>query len=99
MIEKYKTVKQDIFEYIHNRTKAGVSPETIVVEVENRFPAFIAFFKCEPDMLAEFMQWLAEQAYYHVNRTYYEKSVFKRVDPGAAVPDGDEADIPASVED
>jgi len=77
MIEKYKTVKQDVFEYVRNRVKLGIKPGNIAAEVEHRFPTFIAFFKCDPEMINEFIQWLIEQAYYYEHNAFYGQSTGK----------------------
>lgn len=74
MLKKYRFVKKHIFEYIHNRIQAGIAPAVIAREVEAKFPAEVAFFKCDPDMLLEFLTWMAEEAYWYVNRHFYEEA-------------------------
>ncbi len=75
MLKKYSTIKQDIFEYVQNRIQAGAKPEVIAQEIKNRYRAEIAFFKCkDPEMIDEFMQWLAEFAFYFTNRMFYDQN-------------------------
>ena len=71
MIKKYETVKQDVFEYIRNRVKWDVNPSSIAAELEYRFPTYVAFYKCDPEMINEHMLWLIEQAYYYQHGKFY----------------------------
>lgn len=74
MRPKYRFVKKHIFEYINNRLQAGIRPEVIAKEIMARFPAEVAFFKCDADMIDEFLCWLCEEAYFYINRCHYEEA-------------------------
>lgn len=85
MIPKYRFVKRHVFEYISNRIQAEIKPAVVAREVAQRFQPELAFYKCEPDMLYEFLCWLAEEAYYHINRHAYEDAEgVSRIEAGGA---------------
>jgi hypothetical protein len=73
MLAKYNTIKQDCFEYVHNRLQAGIKPPAIVREIRERFFVEIAFAKCPPDMIDEFLTWIVEAEYYVINREFYDQ--------------------------
>ena len=62
MIPKYKNMIYDLYEYIRNRTVAGFSAESITDEVMKRYKPAIRFYKCDYDMVYEFILSLAEFA-------------------------------------
>ncbi len=75
MLRKYRMVKKNIFEYIHNRIVAGIAIEAIVSEVRDRYAACLAFYQCEPDMIDEFIHWMCEYSYLYVNGHYYDEVI------------------------
>lgn len=77
MLGKFKTVRQDVFEYISNRLEAGVGINVICSEVEYRFPTFVGFFKTDPEMISEFMEWLVMFGYYLKNREFADEVIPK----------------------
>jgi hypothetical protein len=57
MIEKYEDVfERGVYPYIHNRIQANAKTEDIVKEVYDRFPVYIAFFKCNQEMIVEMLR-------------------------------------------
>jgi hypothetical protein len=62
MIAKYKPILNDMFEFIRNKTTADYSAESIAAEVMKKFKTEIAYYKCEQEMICEFVNQLCEFA-------------------------------------
>lgn len=71
MIEKYQTHINDIYEYIHNRLQTEVDLQVITDEVLTKYKPYI-YFPVKHDILYELVYRLVDQAYYHVNKTFYK---------------------------
>ena len=86
MMPKYMTIKEDVFQFIHNRIQAGIDPVAVKNEVIERYPIYIAYFDTTPEMLDEFIGQQCEFAYYLIKREYYYESnpkAERAADPGA----------------
>ena len=59
---------KDMFEFIHNKTVLGFSPDSIAEDAEKRFPAYIAFYKCDKSMVKELIMQLCEYAKFEITR-------------------------------
>lgn len=69
MNKKYKPIIRDMFEYIRNHVAAEYATDTIVDSVISRFPAYIAYYDCSPEMYKEFITQLCEYAkFVYTNR-------------------------------
>lgn len=66
----------DIKVYIMNAVFAGVSRDQTALEVMNKFAPDTCFYKCEPDMIFEFICQIYEMAYMVIeNKLYTERSL------------------------
>ena len=56
MIDKYQDIfDRGVFPYIHNRLHTEIDDYDLAREVYNRFPVYIAFFKCNQEMILEML--------------------------------------------
>ena len=55
MIEKYQDVMDSIFQYMYNSIQVVDDDRKIAKEVCSKFPAFICYFKCDNEMIEEFL--------------------------------------------
>ena len=65
MIHKYMSVRTDVLDYIANRVELNTPVNVIKIEVFNKFPMFVSFFKCSSDMILEFIEWLVCDCYFY----------------------------------
>jgi hypothetical protein len=71
ILPKYQTHLNDVYEYIQNRTQAGVPPEELTNEVMSSYKMEV-ILPVDKDTLWDYVYVMCEQAYYYVNRTYYK---------------------------
>ena len=55
MIKKYQAIMDDVFRYLYNSLEVIEDSEKLANEVINKFPTFVCYFKCDNEMIYEFM--------------------------------------------
>ena len=55
MIAKYESMTDDVFGYMYNSIQIVESDEQIAKEVISKFPTYVCYFKCDYEMIYEFL--------------------------------------------
>lgn len=55
MIEKYQYMMDDVFAYMFNSIQVTEDDKQIAKEVLEKFPTYVAYFKCDSEMIFEFL--------------------------------------------
>ena len=55
MIAKYESMMDDVFGYMYNSIQIVESDEQIAKEILSKFPTYVAYFKCDSEMIFEFL--------------------------------------------
>lgn len=55
MIEKYQDVMDSVFQYAYNSIQAIPDDRLLAKEILAKFPTFVCYFKCDNEMIEEFL--------------------------------------------
>ena len=66
MIAKYQRVMDSMHNYIYNAIQVEERDSVIVMEVKDRYPSYIAFYKVDTEMIQEFLEQLVK----YTRKTY-----------------------------
>lgn len=55
MIEKYQDMMDSVFQYMYNAIQVVEDDKQIAKEVLDKFPTYVCYFKCDSEMILEFL--------------------------------------------
>lgn len=70
-MKKYIPLTNNMFEYIRNRITVGAEVNDIISEVMKRYSPELTYYRCDDDMVREFVTQLVHFAYYVQNNELY----------------------------